>query len=370
MINAMSAQGHPCEVLGDAFWLQHRFGSLQGLRFCLIGPPTNVLRSWVEMCELFSLDYIQATPPGYAPSDAEHVAVSLEEGLRGADVVLTDAWPAGFDDPAYQVTRAKLGLAAKRAVLIPCPPFNTAREVSEDAIASPRFAGYGQKAGLYWMHMAIVTALLDREWRGKSEVSAEPIEIHQGLPEGYRHQAAEIYDHAFHLKLTPMLGPRERCIAVIEQILDPTLALSAYQGERLVGVAGLQYGGKSYVPARPGPFIRELGLLRGLFSYAAFALLFVSHRKVELLIESLAVAPDMRGQGVGTRLLEAVFEFARSNGFGSVALEVVDTNPRAQQLYERMGFVARETHQYPWLYRRMGFSAVTVMSRAIAQAEG
>jgi GNAT superfamily N-acetyltransferase len=196
-------------------------------------------------------------------------------------------------------------------------------------------------------------------------VSMEPIEIRLGLPEGYRHQAAEIYDHAFHLKLAPMLGPRERCIAVIEQVLDPSLAIAAFQGERLVGVAGLQYGGKSYVPARLGPFVRELGLLRGLLSGLIFALLFVSHRKVGLLIESLAVAPDMRGQGVGTQLLKAVFDFAAAQGFGSVWLEVVDTNPHAQRLYERMGFVARETKQYPYFYRRAGFSAVTVMSREI-----
>jgi ornithine carbamoyltransferase len=160
VINAMSAQGHPCEVLGDAYWLWRRFGSLQGLRFCLVGPPTNVLRSWVEMCELFALDYIQATPPGYAPSDAEHVTASLNEALRGADVVLTDGWPAGFDDPAYRVTAARLKLATKGAILIPCPPFNAAQEVTADAIDSAHFAGYGQKAGLYWMHMAIVAALL------------------------------------------------------------------------------------------------------------------------------------------------------------------------------------------------------------------
>jgi len=121
------------------------------------------------MCELFALDYIQAAPPGYLPSDAEHVAATLEEGLRGADVVLADGWPSDFADPAYQVTKNKLALAARRAILIPCPPFDTSREVSEDAIASPYFAGYGQKAGLFWMQMAIVTALLDRDWRGRSE---------------------------------------------------------------------------------------------------------------------------------------------------------------------------------------------------------
>jgi ornithine carbamoyltransferase len=164
VVNAMSAQGHPCEVLGDVFWLWQRFGDLHKLRFCLVGPPTNVLRSWVEMCELLSLGHMQVIPPGYAPPGAEHVTVSLDEGLRGADVVLTDAWPEGFDDPAYRVTKAKLALASTGAILIPCPPFNTAREVSKDAIASPHFAGYGQKSGLYWMHVAIVAALLDKDF--------------------------------------------------------------------------------------------------------------------------------------------------------------------------------------------------------------
>lgn len=89
-------------------------------------------------------------------------------------------------------------------------------------------------------------------------------------------------------------------------------------------------------------------------------------RKGELWIDSIVVCPSMRGKGVGTRLLQAVFELARAEGFGLVGLEVVDTNPGAHRLYERMGFVSTETHKLPYLRRVMGFSASTTMVKEIA----
>jgi ribosomal protein S18 acetylase RimI-like enzyme len=73
----------------------------------------------------------------------------------------------------------------------------------------------------------------------------------------------------------------------------------------------------------------------------------------------------MRGKGIGTRLLESVFDFARTEGFSSVRLDVVDTNPGARRLYERMGFVPVKTGHYPYLRRVMGFSAGTTMIREI-----
>jgi GNAT superfamily N-acetyltransferase len=55
---------------------------------------------------------------------------------------------------------------------------------------------------------------------------------------------------------------------------------------------------------------------------------------------ALAVAGPLRGRGVGIRLMEAVLDWARARGFRSVSLEVVDANPGARCLYERLGFVA------------------------------
>lgn len=158
VINAMSAQAHPCEVLGDAFFLWERFGHLQKLKVCLVGPVTNVLRSWRELCELLQIEYIQVCPEkGISEEKMVH---SLVEGLRGADVILTDHWPEGQFDLEYQLTVDKLQFATPHALVIPCPPFDTTQEIHPEVIASPYFAGYQQKRDLYTVHQAILVALL------------------------------------------------------------------------------------------------------------------------------------------------------------------------------------------------------------------
>ena len=61
-------------------------------------------------------------------------------------------------------------------------------------------------------------------------------------------------------------------------------------------------------------------------------------KKDELFIQDLGVREDMRGKGVGTALLTNQIDLARSKGFRRCVLDVAVTNPRAQALYERLGF--------------------------------
>lgn len=158
VINAMSSLGHPCEILSDALFLKEHFGNLEQLKVCIVGPLTNVLRSWREFCELFGMDYVQVMPKIVVSQD-EKVTRSLTEGIRHANIILTDTWPEGNFDLAYQVTMSELELAAGDALVIPCPPFDTTREVHPDVIASSHFAGYGQKRDLYYVHKAIMVHL-------------------------------------------------------------------------------------------------------------------------------------------------------------------------------------------------------------------
>ena len=162
VINAMSSQAHPCEVLGDAFFLSEHFGSLQQLKVCLVGLATNVLRSWRELCDLLQMEYVVVRPPDER-SDLEGQTVhSLMEGIRGADVILTDHWPEGSFDLAYQITLNHLQFAAPGALVIPCPPFDTAQEIHPEVISSRYFAGYEQKRDLYTIHQAILVNLLEQ----------------------------------------------------------------------------------------------------------------------------------------------------------------------------------------------------------------
>src|SRR6476469_6745679 len=63
-------------------------------------------------------------------------------------------------------------------------------------------------------------------------------------------------------------------------------------------------------------------------------------------IDSFLVVPDVRGQGVGRRLLDAAFAHLRAVGVRTVGLDVVSTNTAARQFYEKEGFVPTLLHMY------------------------
>ena len=85
----------------------------------------------------------------------------------------------------------------------------------------------------------------------------------------------------------------------------------------------------------------------------------------ELLMDGIVVHSDARGRGVGTRLFEELEAHARDAGKTSIRLDVVDTNPGARRLYERLGFIAVKTERTPYLRRVMGFSASTTMVKRL-----
>ncbi|NDJ53018.1 MAG: GNAT family N-acetyltransferase, partial [Chloroflexi bacterium] len=85
-----------------------------------------------------------------------------------------------------------------------------------------------------------------------------------------------------------------------------------------------------------------------------------------LLMDGIVVDGSMRGQGIGSRLLDAILDYARMHDYEKVRLDVVDTNPRARALYERKGFVEVRTERYPILKPIFGFAGSATMLRTIA----
>jgi ribosomal protein S18 acetylase RimI-like enzyme len=191
------------------------------------------------------------------------------------------------------------------------------------------------------------------------------VEIRPELPKSSRQEAAMIYYEAFHQKLAPLVRTPERAVALLEQAFDPDYAIVALHRDRCVGIAGLQYRGHRFIRTRWSAFAQELGWVRGALGCVGFHAFDPSPRRNELRIECLAVAPAMRGRGIGTALLSATDDRARAEGLQAVTLEVVDVNPHARRLYERQGFVPVRTVRYPYLRRIVGFSAATVMVKKV-----
>ncbi|NLE76153.1 MAG: GNAT family N-acetyltransferase [Chloroflexi bacterium] len=187
------------------------------------------------------------------------------------------------------------------------------------------------------------------------------LQIVEGVPDEWRGRAVEILYDAFRQKFRPVMD-RQSAQAVLPAMLQADQVLLALSGGEPVGLAGLQVDGRPLFRLRLGPFLSAFRPWTGLRTYLWMRFLFSGLHDEPLLLDSLCVDEATRGQGVGTRLLEAVFAYGRQRGHRAVWLEVVDTNPDAQRLYERLGFVATKTTRYPFA-RAMGFAAATTMRK-------
>lgn len=190
--------------------------------------------------------------------------------------------------------------------------------------------------------------------------------LQHGLPDGLRGQAASLYWEAFGGKLGRVMGPRPKAIAFLHKALrsDHAIIVVSDAGE-LLGIAGF----KSYQGSFAGGDWADLRAVYGSFGAAWRAILLkLLERDVEnerFLMDGICVAPKARDQGVGTLLLQAVCTEARARHFAFVRLDVIDTNPRARALYERLGFVAEKTERLGLLRHAFGFDAATSMVKTL-----
>lgn len=199
---------------------------------------------------------------------------------------------------------------------------------------------------------------------------SDAVELRFGLPERYRRQAAEICYAAFRAKFAPIMRCETRAVAVLERDMRGEQAIVALWQEHLAGFAGLhEHGGRAFIDFKSETFQREFGRVRGLVKLLLFAPFVQRPAEGELLLETIAVDASARGRGIGSRLIEAVLAYASESGFCAVALEVVDTNPGAQRLYERMGFAPTRVERVPFLRPIMGFSAAIRMVKEIGHRD-
>ena len=197
--------------------------------------------------------------------------------------------------------------------------------------------------------------------QGNETMHGAPLEIRRTLPNHLRAEAAKLYCLAFEQKLGSLIGPTARGVRLLEEGLNSHCGVFAFHGERLVGLVGFQLHGQRLINIKPGRMVQEFGWLSAAWRLA-YLMLFDRKPVVnQFLLDGICVAEDARGLGVGTRLLEAARDLARSEGCAEMRLDVIDRNPRARALYERFGFQAMETTRTGWLTKRFGFTASTRM---------
>lgn len=144
VVNALTDEEHPCQILADLMTVREKKGGLKGLHCAWVGDGNNVARSWAEAAVILGIDLTVATPEGYAFAPgvlAPGVRVSNDprEAVRGADVVITDVWTSMgqeaenarriSDFAGWCVDPLLMSLADPKAMVLHCLPAHRGEEI-------------------------------------------------------------------------------------------------------------------------------------------------------------------------------------------------------------------------------------------------
>lgn len=158
VINGLTDDYHPCQLLADIQTVQELRGSVKGATFAWVGDGNNVCNSFINAARIFDFNLNIATPKGYQPNarvvEKNCASVTLtsdaKSAVENADVVITDTWAsmgqegeknqreAAFAD--FCVDDALMSNANSDAIFLHCLPAYRGAEVSASVIDGPQSA--------------------------------------------------------------------------------------------------------------------------------------------------------------------------------------------------------------------------------------
>ncbi|MBU6304684.1 MAG: ornithine carbamoyltransferase [Betaproteobacteria bacterium] len=179
VINGLTNEYHPCQILADIFtFIEHR-GSIRGKTVAWIGDSNNVCNTWLQAAEVLDFQVRVSTPPGYEvePERAGlHSQGHFEQfvdpmqAAKGADLVTTDVWTSmGFE--AENEARAKafadwmvdedmMRQANPKALFMHCLPAHRGEEVSAGVIDGPQSVVWDEAENRLHAQKALMEFLL------------------------------------------------------------------------------------------------------------------------------------------------------------------------------------------------------------------
>ena len=150
VINALTDDFHPCQLLADMQTYREHRGSIRGATVAWIGDGNNMCHSYVNAATQFDFHLNVACPEGYEPDSkllethADRVTVFREpaEAARNANLLVTDVWASmGQEEEQktreqafrnYQINPELMKVADKDALFMHCLPAHRGEEVSRD----------------------------------------------------------------------------------------------------------------------------------------------------------------------------------------------------------------------------------------------
>ena len=179
VINGLTNEYHPCQILADIYTFIEHCGSIQGKTVAWIGDSNNVCNTWLQAAEVLDFNVHVSTPPGYEvePERAglygtDHFEQFADpmDAARDADLVTTDVWTSmGFeaeneerlrDFADWQVDADMMKVAKTGAVFMHCLPAHRGEEVAADVIDGPQSVVWDEAENRLHVQKALMEFLL------------------------------------------------------------------------------------------------------------------------------------------------------------------------------------------------------------------
>lgn len=181
IINGLTDEAHPCQVLADLMTIREYLGTLSGLKLCYVGDGNNMANSLVVGCLKVGMKVSLAVPKGYEPckeilefasayGDSFHITDSPKDAAKDADVLYTDVWASmGQEEQSaqrkkafsgYQINEELVRLAKEKAMVLHCLPAYREQEISAETMKKHEGEIFDQAENRLHAQKAILVTLL------------------------------------------------------------------------------------------------------------------------------------------------------------------------------------------------------------------
>ena len=179
VINGLTNEYHPCQVLADIFTFTEHRSSIKGKTVAWIGDANNMAYTWIQAAELLGFQVNFSAPPGYqldqsmlSANAKNHLKVFEKpaDACKDVDLVTTDVWTSmGYEDEnqarlkafkSWMVTDELMSVANKDALFMHCLPAHRGEEVSASVIDGPQSVVWDEAENRLHVQKALMEFLL------------------------------------------------------------------------------------------------------------------------------------------------------------------------------------------------------------------
>ena len=178
VINALTDEQHPCQLLADIQTFTEHRGSIEGKTVTWIGDGNNMCASFIHAAHQFGFQLRVSAPYGFEPNPAlikqyAHCVELVEDvnaAVKGAHLITTDVWASMGQESEqntrarrfaqYMVTRSLLDKADPDVLFMHCLPAHRGEEISYDLLDDPRAVVWDEAENRLHAQKALMEFLL------------------------------------------------------------------------------------------------------------------------------------------------------------------------------------------------------------------